>query len=200
MSVARIARIASGALLVGWGAAVVVIAVTRAAGAGPSAHALASTPRRIWDGELWTLLTSGLPVSGIVVPEIIAAAATLVLAWRAVGPVLLALAALVAHLGSALIVYAGIGLIDLVSAETVHDVLDRHDYGISAVWLAAVGTLVAVLQRRRPRAALALVALATAASLAVIPVSGPLASPEHILSLAIGWAVTRRGLRHLSIS
>ena len=42
-----------------------------------------------------------------------------------------------------LLAYAGIGALWLTSRETVQSVVDQPDYGVSAVWLAVLGALLA---------------------------------------------------------
>ena len=49
--------------------------------------------------------------------------------------------AIAGHVASTLLVYAGFGLVWLISPASVGDVSDRPDYGVSAVWLAVLGAL-----------------------------------------------------------
>ena len=176
-------------LLFAWLAAVAVIAITRAAGNGPHLGGLASTPDLIAHGRLWTLLSSALPVSRYPALEIAGLLGAVYGVWRVAGITAVWIAGLAAHLGSTLVVYAGIGGLWLADRGSVERFVDRLDYGISAVWLGELGFLTTALwPRNRPVAAgVGVASLAVSAGL--IPVAGEIATAEHFLSFAIGAAL-----------
>ena len=186
------------ALLIAWLAAVVVIAITRASAGVPQLRGLASTPELVAHGRLWTLLSSALPVSGLAALEIAGLAITLYAVWRIAGIGAVWVAGLAAHIGSTLLVYAGLGGLWLAGDTGVERFADRLDYGISAIWLGELGYLTAVLWSRNRRAAIGVGAASLASSLAVAPLSGELASAEHIVALAIGLLVPS-AVRHVPL-
>jgi hypothetical protein len=100
------------------------------------------------------------------------------------------MAAAAAHLGSAVLAYAGIGILWLVQRSDVDGVVDAPDYGISCVWAGAIGALVAAglgSGRVRERA---LAVAAIGLFYVVFGASGGLAGVEHVLAFALGAAVT----------
>src|SRR5690242_5276623 len=119
---------------IGWLAASLALTV---AGADP--HAFASTASGVAHGRLWTLLTSGLPVSQYPYAELAGCALAVAVALALLGGVRFWIVALASHVGSALVVYAGIGAIWLVAPHVVADIAVEPDYGISAVWLGTIG-------------------------------------------------------------
>jgi hypothetical protein len=183
------------ALLLAWLAAVAVIAVTREASGVPRLSGLASTPDLIVHGQLGTLLSSALPVSRYPVLEILGIAATMYAVWRIAGIGAVWAAGIAAHIGSAVLVYAGIGGLWLIDHSTVDRFVDRLDYGISAIWFGELGFLSAVLWRRNRRASVGVGVASLAVSLGLIPNAGEMASAEHLLALAIGLLVPA-ALRH----
>jgi hypothetical protein len=103
------------------------------------------------------------------------------------------LAAAVGHVGATLITYAGVGLVWLVSRADVDSVVEAPDYGISAVWSAALGALaVSALATARWRRITILATTICLAALATpTPLDGDLAGVEHVVAFLLGAAVTR---------
>ncbi len=111
---------------------------------------VSASPRRLVNGELGRLLTSGLIVNGplpvLQLLALIAASGVLVVRqgvfawWRA---------ALLAHVGSALLVYAGIALAVWLGSGSADAVGDSPDFGISCAGAGVAGALTAGAARRR---------------------------------------------------
>src|SRR5204863_7434114 len=59
------------------------------------------------------------------------------------GPVAFWRAAVGGHVGATVIAYAGVGVLWLVTRETVEGIVHDPDYGVSAVWLAVLGAIAA---------------------------------------------------------
>lgn len=174
------------AALGAWLVAVVVIAGLRVGDHTPSIRGFASTPDLIADGHLWTLLTSALPVSRFPFAEIAGMVAAMWGVWRVVGIGAVWAAGLAAHIGSTLVVYAGIGGLWLIDHGSVGDQLDRRDYGISAIWLGELGFLTTALWPRNRRAAVGVGVSSLVVSVGLLPIAGPMATAEHLLALTIG--------------
>jgi hypothetical protein len=174
------------AALGAWLVAVVVIACLRVGDHTPSVTVFASTPDLIVDGHLWTLLSSSLPVSRFPFAEIAGMVAAMWGVWRVAGIAAVWVAGLAAHIGSTLVVYAGIGGLWLIDHGSVGDQLDRRDYGISAIWLGELGFLTTALWPRNRRAALGVGVASLAVSIGLLPIAGPMATAEHLLALIIG--------------
>jgi hypothetical protein len=186
------ARVVRALLLVGLGAwlvAVIVIAISRGVDGRPRLGAFASTPDLILHGHLWTLLTSALPVGRYPAAEIVGLLIALYGVWRVSGIVAIWVAGLTAHIGCTLVVYAGIALLWLADRSAADPYTDRLDYGISAVWLGALGYLTAVLWPRNRPAALGVGLGSLLVSVALLPVVGSMATAEHVVALGIGVLV-----------
>jgi hypothetical protein len=192
------ARVSPGtALGIAWLSAVSAIAVAQAVHRGPSDDALASSPARVAAGRLWPLVTSAFVVAGTPVVQLLATAVLLGVVIRLYGAGLFWLTAAAGHLGATLVTYAGVGVLWLVSRADVDSVVDAPDYGISAIWSAALGALAvgAAAAPRWRRPALAATAVCLLALVAPTPFAGDLAGIEHVVAFALGAAVTRWRLR-----
>jgi hypothetical protein len=186
------ARVVRALLLVGLGAwlvAVIVIAISRGVDGRPRLGGFASTPDLILRGHLWTLLTSALPVGRYPAVEIAGLLIALYGVWRVSGIVAIWVAGLTAHIGCTLVVYAGIALLWLADRSAAEPYTDRLDYGISAVWLGALGYLTAVLWPRNRPAALGVGLGSLLVSVVLLPVVGSMATAEHVVALGIGVLV-----------
>lgn len=172
-----------------WLLCVAAIEVSRAVDGRPSVHDLAATPAGVAAGRAWQLLSSGLLVSGIPVIQLIGAAIVVAATIRLLGALGFCAAALVAHVGSALVVYAAVGVLWLLARPHAHGLIHREDFGISCVWLGALGALAGrALARRRVRRRLALLALGLPAVALVLVPTGRLAPPEHAAAWLLGAA------------
>jgi hypothetical protein len=154
--------------------------------AGTSTAALESSAELVADGELWRLLTSGLVVDGVAAPQIALTALAAFAAIRLEGPATWWAAVLAGHVGSALLAYAIIGAAIALGSGSADAAADDPDFGISCVLGATLGVLFASgLRRRNP----ALVAVAAAGFVLLLPFSLDWYGPEHPLSFALGYAV-----------
>jgi hypothetical protein len=183
-------RLSAGALLAAaWLAAVAAIALLQDGGSAvPSA--LAASPQRLWNGEVWTLASSALVIDGPPVAQF--ALLLAVTAWfiARVGAGAFWLVALAGHIGATLLSYIGIGLLWLVSRPTVEPVIEAPDFGISAILAAALGGLSVVGWhiggRRRRRIVAAWAGAVLLAFVVSVPLDGELADVEHLLAYLSG--------------
>lgn len=187
-----------GAALVGIYLAIVAILAALPLDLG----ALASSPAGVARGQLWPLLASGLMVAGDPLLQLPALALAALLVVRRCGGRTFWRAALVGHVGATLVTYAGLGALWLLWRPDIdRGVLTAPDFGISCVWTAALGALLASAatgpEPRRIRPWLAPLAC-LGMFFAEIPVSFGLSGAEHLLALLFGAsvvAVTRRRRR-----
>ena len=181
-------RSAGAVAALAYAGTVALVEAARPAGLGSGD--LASSPARLAAGHVWELLTSGLVTTGHPVLQLVAVApvAALAIAW--LGPLAFWRAALAGHVGATLVVYAGVGLLWLLSPADVDPVVRAPDYGISCVWAGALGALVAGSLRLSP--ALWVVILAGVACVTWLPFWGELAGVEHVVAFALGALVTAR--------
>jgi hypothetical protein len=160
----------------------------------PSADAVALTPSLLAQGKLWLLATSAFLVSsnsldGAWLSLGVLAAATASARdpgrfWRA---------AVAGHVGSTVVVYAGIGMVWATDPHAVAGLVDQPDYGISCVCAGAFGALAATTRHHRSHALRLLYpALLVGWLVAVAATSGSLALLEHPIAFALGWAVATR--------
>ena len=142
-------------------------------------------------------MTSAFVVAGSPVVQLAATAVLLGAVIRLYGAGLFWLTAAAGHLGATLLTYAGVGVLWLVSRADVDSVVDAPDYGISAIWSAALGALAvgAAASPKWRRPALAATAVCLVALLAPTPFAGDLGGVEHVVAFALGAAVTRWRLR-----
>jgi hypothetical protein len=181
------AGLAGGYLLL-----VAVLAVLRRALGWPDPDALASSPAGVAAGHVWSLITSGLVVAGAPAVQLAATALTAVLVIQLLGAPAFWAAALAAHVGSAVIVYAGVGVMWLVSRADVDGVVDAPDYGISCVWAGAGGALAAAAFGGRGRLA---GPVAIGAGLAAVAPAAGLAGVEHAVAFVLGALTVAAGRR-----
>jgi hypothetical protein len=185
---ARAGVIAAGC----WLAAGAVLTVSQRRYGWPEVSALASTASGVAHGRVWSLLTSMLLVGRYPFAELFGCALTVLAALWLLDGLSFWIVALAAHVGSAVLVYAGIGVVWVVSADAASDLAAEPDYGISAVWFGALGAIAVVLHRRGfRRTGVIVAAAAVAASVALVAVSDELPFAEHLVALAIGAATAR---------
>ena len=164
--------------VLGYLAAVAVIEAT----GRPDWHSLSASPDAVAHGRVWLMLTSGLVVEGVVWAQLAVLAAVLGLALWRFGALRLWAVALAAHVGSALLAYAAVGVLWLVDASLVD--VREPDYGISAVMAGELGALAAGGGRRT---ALLVGVLALAGfGIGLADASNWPANAEHLLGFAIG--------------
>jgi hypothetical protein len=156
-----------------------------------SIGALEASADLVAAGEVWRLFTSARVVEGPAGPQLAATVVAVALAIRLAGATLWWLAALVGHVGSALVAYAIIGIAVALGSGGAEAAADDPDYGISCVLGATLGVLFAFgVRRRRP----VLTAVAALGLVALLPFSIDWYGPEHPLSFALGAAVAWRRL------
>jgi hypothetical protein len=160
----------------------IAIAVIEAGG-WPDWEVLASSPHDLVHGQVWTLLTSGLVIEGLPVLQWLVLAVVLAVALVRMGAAWLWTLALAAHVGAALIAYAGVGVLWLIDHSIVTGTVDQPDYGISVVLASMLGALAAGGGRR----VAVLVAAAALIGFGIgVADSSVLANTEHLLGFAIG--------------
>jgi hypothetical protein len=177
-----------GRAAVAWLGVVAALGATRRVAGWPAVHDFASSPADVARGRVWSLVTSGLLVTRDPIVQLVAAALLTVAAIQALGPATFWLAAAAGHLGSALLAYAGIGLLWLLGRAGVDSVADAPDFGISCVVIGVLGALIVTASGRR---------LAVAAGVAIwamIPPFG-LSAVEHALAFALGAAAAAAATR-----
>ncbi len=174
--------------------------VTAAASTGlVSVTALAATPRATGEGKVWLLLSSALVANQPVSVQLIAFAALAIIVLFLVGPFVLWSSAILAHVGSAVVLYGFIGVAGVVVPAAFDSVLSFEDYGTSAMIAAWVGVIAAVEWRRRRGLAgrfgvLAFCGLVAALGLAVQPATSVL-DGEHVVAFAIGVGSAHEAFR-----
>jgi hypothetical protein len=185
------------ALLAGaWLVAVVAISASLGFHEGHLTHVLACSPARLVSGDAWTLLSSALVIDGPAVPQIVGAAVVIALVIQDYGARVLWRTMIVGHVGATLLAYAGVGVLWLVARDDVRSVVHAPDYGISAIWAAALGAVAVAGARApssHPRFGLALCVLLLLVLAALVPAHGELADVEHLLAFLLGAGV---GLAH----
>lgn len=159
----------------------VAVAVIQATGA-PDWQSLAASPDKIADGRLWLLLSSGLVIDGVPWLQFAVLAIVLALAYARVGAARLWAAGLIAHIGSALLAYAGIGVLNVLGVDT-GTVSHELDYGVSVLLAGELG-VIAVSGGKR--AALLVGVLGVAGFGIGLADSSALANAEHLLGFALG--------------
>ena len=129
-------------------AATIVVAVARAATGHPTTSAFALTPDRLGAGRVWLFATSALIVNGPPVPQLVGLVPTLVVTQRRFGARFTTALMPAAHVGATLLAYALLAVVT-GDADGAHN--HELDYGVSAVWMGALGALWALALTRRDR-------------------------------------------------
>jgi len=158
---------------------------------------VAATPDAIVDLKVWRLVTSAFMVSGPPVLELLGLTAATVLFLRRYSAGTFWAAAFAGHVGGTLLAYAGVAVLWLISRETVQGVVDQPDYGVSAVWLALLGALLAdSLGSVRAGAADPMDRVLTVACVLAGVIGfvffSLLGGTEHLLAFAAGYLVATR--------
>jgi hypothetical protein len=170
---------------------VAVFTLTSHAIGEPEVSDLASSPQKIADGKLWTLLSSAFLVDGPPVVQIIAVAILAAVLVRFRGSFVFWRAALAGHVTATVLTYIGVGVLWLADRHATAGVVRSPDYGISCVWAGGLGALAAGAWRARgsaPRAQGVVVVAVVLLTLLTIFSTG-LAQIEHVLAFALGALV-----------
>jgi hypothetical protein len=161
--------------------AVAAVALARAVSGHPTVADLALTPDALAAGRVWLLATSAVIVNGMVVPQLLALIATMVVAVRWLGARFATGVMVAAHVGATLLAYAVL-LVATGDADGAHN--RTFDYGTSAVWLGLLGALLPAARRRRGGRFVVAAACSTALVGALFfPLMPAL---EHALAFALG--------------
>jgi hypothetical protein len=131
-------------------------------------------------------------VEPVAAPQIAVTALAVAVVVRLEGAALWWVAALVGHVGSALITYAFIGVAIALGSADAEAASRDDDFGISCVLGGTLGALLASGVRRRDRT---LVGVAVFGFVALLGFSLDWYGPEHPISFALGYAVARRAQR-----
>jgi hypothetical protein len=169
-------------------AVVVVTSLDRTDALSPSE--IDSSADSLADGHLPGLLTSAIAVAGpLVTWQIALGAFVTAVVIRREGAAVWWVAALVGHVGSALIVYALIGLASALGSDSAEDAANDPDYGISAVLGASLGALFASGLRARDRM---IAGFGIAGFVGLLPFSLGWLDIEHPVAFGLGAAVVLR--------
>jgi hypothetical protein len=157
----------------------------------PEVADLASSPQKIADGQLWTLLSSAFLVDGPPVVQIVSVAILAAVLVHFRGSFVFWRAALAGHVTATVLVYIGVGALWLVDRHATEGVITSPDYGISCVWAGALGAIVAGAWRARGRSPRARIVVVVAVSMltALTIFSTGLAQIEHVLAFVLGALV-----------
>lgn len=175
--------------------AVVAVAIVRAITGHPTPDEWALTPDRLGASQVWLFVTSALIVSGPPVVQLVGMIATLAFAQRRLGAAFTGAVMCAAHVGATVVAY---GALLAVTGDADAQGGQRLDYGISAVWMGALGALwLTALPRARGREPRALLVVAAGVGAFVFGIVAfhTLAATEHALAFVIG-AASAAALRH----
>jgi hypothetical protein len=175
-----------------WLAAVVLIAVF-GFGLGPAD--VGSSPDTFTDGRIPRMLASSLIVDDdLPWAQLLLLVVVCALVLVREGPLTWWLAALLGHVGSALLAYGVIGIAIALGSGSAEAATNEWDYGISCIFAAQLGVLALDAWRRlragpsRPPGAVA-VMLLTAGAFVVFVTDLDWYGLEHLFAFAIGVAV-----------
>ena len=156
------------------------LAVIQATG-HPDWETLTSSADAVAHGRVWVLLSSGLVIDGDPWLQWAVLGAVMIFALVRLGAGRMWACGLSAHVGSALLAYAGLGVIYAIDPSQTDP--DEPDYGVSVLFAGLLGAL-ATSGTRRQAALIAIVSLA-GFSIGLQDASW-LANAEHVLGFAIG--------------
>jgi hypothetical protein len=183
-------RLARMSALLAWLGLVVGLTVATADKSLP-VDALASSPRKIDQGKLWFLITSGLVVQH---PIEISLACFIVLAGLMLavcGMRLFWIAAVTGHVVSTVLAYGVFATVRAVDPRSFQALLSSPDYGVSAISAAWLGAIAAAGWRQRGQTArgrigIAFAVLAIAVFAYTLRGGLNILDSDHVIAFVIG--------------
>jgi hypothetical protein len=155
-----------------------------------SAPGIDASADELADGRLLSMLSSGIAVEGpLAVWQILLGALVTAVVIRREGTAVWWVAALLGHVGSALISYALIGIASALGSASAEDAANDSDYGISAVLCASLGALLASGLRSGDRM---ITGFGIAGFIGLLPFSIGWLDIEHPLAFGLGAVVVLR--------
>jgi hypothetical protein len=145
---------------------------------------LAASADDVAHGQVWLLLSSGFVIDGLPWLQFTVLVIVLALAYVRVGAARLWAAGLTAHIGAALLAYAGLGVLNVLGID-VGDATTDPDYGVSVLLAGELG-VIAVSGGRRT--ALLVGVLGVAGFGVGLADADALANVEHLLGFLLGAA------------
>ena len=191
----RLSVLASAVVLVSYVAFALVLTLAHEKSGAFALGSLAASPRSVATGSWWQLFTSALVFAGTVLPQVILVVALGLIVLRLTGTLVFWLIVLVGHVGSTLLVYLGIWAWSALRHVGSASLSAAPDYGLSLIWCALLGALVAIAwralssTRRRDRLRLVVSAGAIVLIAGMAIFSTPIARYEHILAICSGALV-----------
>jgi hypothetical protein len=147
----------------------------------PDWETLTSSADAAAHGKVWLLLTSGLVIDGVPWLQLAVLAVVMVAALVRLGAARLWIVGLSAHVGAALLAYAGLGVIWLIDASQTDP--DESDYGVSVLFAGLLGALATSGGRHLA----AVIGVLSVAGFSIgLEDASWLANVEHVLGFAIG--------------
>jgi len=164
-----------------------------------SIGALAASPRRIADGQVWLLFSSAIVVDRPIVASVVSFAALASVALLVCGSRVLWLSALLGHTGSTILAYVGLAALRNLDVGSFHAALVAPDYGVSAIsaaWLGAIATTAWISRCRAPSQKAAVALACAGVALFAWMLRGDLNAldSEHVFAFALGAAIAGRSV------
>lgn len=157
-----------------------------------SAAQLAASPRRVADGELWLLVTSGLIATRPAALALASFALLAAVAFLVCGPRIFWAATVLGHIGATTMAYGVLGIARASDPSDNAGLVTRLDFGVSAMQAAWIGAIAAALWLGWARSSVAR-RLEIAAACAAVGLVAYLAKPglslldvDHGFAFAIG--------------
>lgn len=177
-------------------AVVTALSVAAAAGAFEPETVAASYARVMQHGEVWSLVTSALVADEPVWVSLLAFAVITLAALAVCGTRLFWIAAIVGHIGSAVLVYSFMAVARAIDHGIYAASVGALDFGVSTIQGGLVGASAAVLWRRTrgsaPRRALLVAGLVCLAVIGWTLHPDPsVLTYEHLVAFALGIVAAR---------
>lgn len=189
----------SHASLVGWASGMAFVLVVAALTFATRGHELPLAPfvasaAKIASGQLWVLPASALVVDRPVLIGLVAFTVLAVATLRYCGPRTFWLAAGAGHVGSALAVYAIIGVARLADPHMFTNAVVSQDFGVSAMqgaWVGAIATAAWLRAGgdRRSQVAVAVAVCIVAAVAWWLHPDPSILTTEHLFAFVIGCGI-----------